>query len=260
MANMAHPLQIVTQCGLLVVPLLAFNLQPAKAQAPPNDPATQTRPADIARGRTEQSSISVTRHPLDPLQPAEIQLAVAAIRKERQFSDTVRFVTVSLKEPSKEAGRQTSPNVGSNRDAFVILLDSSSGRGYEAVVDLNNGAVKRYEALPEGVQPPIMSDEFMECEDAVKRVAEFREAMKKRGIDDVGLIMVDAWSAGHYGNEPPEDRGKRLVARPLLDPLGTPRQRLRPANREYRRGRRSQPQTTRPRGRLRRHSPPPPGR
>ena len=23
--------------------------------------------------------------------------------------------------------------------------------------------------------------------------------------------MIDAWSAGHYGNEPPEDRGKRLV-------------------------------------------------
>ena len=23
--------------------------------------------------------------------------------------------------------------------------------------------------------------------------------------------MVNAWSAGHYGNEPPEDKGKRLV-------------------------------------------------
>jgi primary-amine oxidase len=210
MANLAHPLQILTQCGLLAVPLLALNLK-AAAQAPPSDQATQTRAADLARGRTEQTSISVTRHPLDPLQPAEIQLAVAAIRKERQFSETVRFVTVSLKEPSKEVGRRTSPNVGSTREAFVILLDSSTGLGYEAVVDLGNGAVKRYEPLPEGVQPPIMSDEFMECEDAVKRAPEFREAMKKRGIDDVGLIMVDAWSAGHYGNEPPEDRGKRLV-------------------------------------------------
>jgi primary-amine oxidase len=210
MANLAHPLQILTHCGLLAVPLLAFNLK-AAAQAPPSDQATQTRAADLARGRTAQTSISVTRHPLDPLQPDEIQLAVAAIRKERQFSETVRFVTVSLKEPSKEVGRRTSPNIGSTREAFVILLDSSTGLGYEAVVDLGNGAVKRYEPLPEGVQPPIMSDEFMECEDAVKRAPEFREAMKKRGIDDVGLIMVDAWSAGHYGNEPPEDRGKRLV-------------------------------------------------
>src|SRR5262249_10550356 len=26
-----------------------------------------------------------------------------------------------------------------------------------------------------------------------------------------GLVMIDAWSAGHYGNEPPEEKGKRLV-------------------------------------------------
>jgi primary-amine oxidase len=211
MANLAHPLQILTQFGLLAIPFLAFYHPPAAAQAPPSDPATQARAAEPARARTEPSSISVTRHPLDPLQPAEIQLAVAAIRKERQFTDTVRFVSVSLKEPSKETGRQTSPIVGSAREAFVILLDSSTGRGYEAVVDLSNCAIKQYQPLPEGTQPPIMTDEFMECEDAVKRAPEFREAMKKRGIDDVGLIMVDAWSAGHYGNEPPDDRGKRLV-------------------------------------------------
>ena len=79
------------------------------------------------------------------------------------------------------------------------------------MVDLGSGSVRRYEALPDGVQPPIMLDEFVECEEAVRRSPIFREAMKKRGIDDVSLVMVDAWSAGHYGNEPPEDRGKRLV-------------------------------------------------
>jgi primary-amine oxidase len=211
MANSAHPLQNLTHYSLLTSALLLLELPPASAQAPPGVSAVENRTADNARGSLDRSKISATRHPLDPLQPAEIELAVAAIRKERALSESVRFVTVSLKEPSKEAGRQTSPAVAWTREAFVILLDSSSGRGYEAVVDLGNGAVKRYEALPEGVQPPIMTDEFMECEDAVKRAPEFREAMKKRGIDDVGLIMVDAWSAGHYGNEPTEDRGKRLV-------------------------------------------------
>ena len=97
-----------------------------------------------------------------------------------------------------------------------------AGRGYEAVVDLGSGSVLRYEALPDGVQPPIMLDEFVECEEAVKRSPAFREAMKKRGIDDVSLIMVDAWSAGHYGNEPAEDRGKRLVRAALLVPHRAP--------------------------------------
>jgi primary-amine oxidase len=79
------------------------------------------------------------------------------------------------------------------------------------VVDLSTGVLRRYEALPEGVQPPIMLDEFGECEEAVRRSSVFRDAMKKRGIEDLGLVMIDAWSAGHYGNEPPEDQGKRLV-------------------------------------------------
>ena len=109
MANMAHPLQGLTKFGLLAIPVLVLNLQPAAAQAPPSDPATQSRPAVAARGGNEASKFSASRHPLDPLQPAEIELAVAAIRKERSLSDSVRFVTVTLKEPSKEVGRQASP-------------------------------------------------------------------------------------------------------------------------------------------------------
>ncbi len=77
-------------------------------------------------------------------------------------------------------------------------------------MDLSKRTVTRYDALPEGVQPPIMLDEFGECEEAARRSPAFREACKKRGIADLSLVMIDAWSAGHYGNEPPEDRGKRL--------------------------------------------------
>ena len=155
--------------------------------------------------------MSVTRHPLDPLEPREIELAVAAVRKDRQLSDTTRFVTVTLNEPPKEVVRRAKPGSPSPREALLILLDNASGRGYEAVVDLGSGSVRRYDALPDGVQPSVMLDEFVECEEAVRRAPAFREAMKKRGIDDMSLVMVDAWSAGHYGTEPPEDRGKRLV-------------------------------------------------
>jgi primary-amine oxidase len=142
--------------------------------------------------------------------PSEIESAVAIARKGRRLSDSIRFVTVTLNEPAKDVVRSPRPDGRFPREAFMILLDSATGRGYEAVVDLSRGNVTRYEALPAGVQPPIMVDEFLECEDAVKRSPEFRAALKKRGVDDPGLVMVDAWSAGHYGNEPPEDRGKRL--------------------------------------------------
>jgi primary-amine oxidase len=194
---------------LVILGLLAIDVpigagHPAIGQEPPAAPS-------IAHSPAERSTFAAARHPLDPLQPAEIQRAVAVLRKDRPLGENVRFVTVSLNEPSKEAVRHAKPGVPFVREAFLVLLDSATGRGYEAVVDLASGSVKRYEALPEGTQPPIMVDEFLECEDAVKKSPVFREAMKKRGIDNVGLIMVDAWSAGHYGNEPPADKGKRLV-------------------------------------------------
>jgi primary-amine oxidase len=177
----------------------------------PATTSAQRAPSQSATTGTPE--ISASRHPLDPLDPTEIERAVATIRNERHPGDDVRFVSVSLKEPSKEVvGRYRSQSGGeSPREAFVILLDKATGRGYEVDVDLRAGSVRRYEALPEGVQPPIMLEEFAECEEAVRKSPAFREAMKKRGIEDLSLVRVDAWSAGHYGNEPPEDRGKRLV-------------------------------------------------
>jgi primary-amine oxidase len=186
---------------------IVFAVQPSgHAQPPPLAKPTQPAP-DVGK----PSESAATRFPLDPLDPVEIERAVAFVRKERGLPENVRFVSVSLKEPPKEIVRQARPGDGSPREAFLILLDRETGRGYEAVVDVGVGVVRSYKALAEGVQPPIMLDEFGECEQAVKRSPVFREAMRKRGIENVDLVMVDAWSAGHYGNEPPEDKGKRLV-------------------------------------------------
>lgn len=35
--------------------------------------------------------------------------------------------------------------------------------------------------------------EYAECEAVVKEFPPFREAMKKRGIEDMDLVMVDPW-------------------------------------------------------------------
>lgn len=35
--------------------------------------------------------------------------------------------------------------------------------------------------------------EYAECEAVVKEFPPFREAMKRRGIDDMDLLMVDPW-------------------------------------------------------------------
>jgi primary-amine oxidase len=149
----------------------------------------------IAQDRPTVTSIS---HPLTPLTPTEITAAVTILRQAKNLGNQVRFATVTLKEPPKATVLGFQPGDPIQREAFVIVLDSATAQTYEAVIDLGAETVKSWEHIP-GVQPPIMLDEFIACEAAVKANPDFQAAIAKRGITDPSLVMVDPWSAGHYG-------------------------------------------------------------
>lgn len=146
-------------------------------------------------------------HPLEPLTPEEITAAVAIVQEQKSLSDSVRFATVTLKEPTKETVLSFSPGDYIAREAFIILLDNATAKTYEAVVSVGKGTVVSWEYIP-NVQPPIMLDEFVECEAAVKANPEFQAVIAKRGITNPDLVMVDPWSAGNYGIE--DEEGVRL--------------------------------------------------
>lgn len=154
---------------------------------------------------------AATRHPLDPLTAAEMVAAANILRESKKLAESFRFVSCVLAEPAKQTVQDFKTGRPLPRQAFLVLLDNATGTGYEAVVDLVKPAVTRFDALSEGVQPAVMLDEFSQCEEAVKRSPEFRAALEKRGLRDVGLVMVEPWSAGNYGTEVPEDKGLRLL-------------------------------------------------
>jgi primary-amine oxidase len=151
-------------------------------------------------------------HPLEPLTAQEVQLAVSVLKDNRKVTPTTRFVSVSLKEPSKEVvhrftGRQSVP-----REANAVLFDNATNSCYETSLSLTDRKLLKWKHIP-GVQPTMTFDEQVECEQAVLASPEFKAELKKQyGIDDTKLVMVDIWSAGNYGSE--EDRTHRL-ARPL---------------------------------------------
>ena len=152
-------------------------------------------------------SLATAEHPLDPLTPQEIEEAVSILRSERELADATRFESVMLKEPAKDSVLGFGGGNSVPREALIGLLDNGTEATYEAVVSLTDKKVTSWKHIP-GVQPKIMLDEFYECEIAVKQDPRFLEAIKKRGIADVDLVMVDPWSAGNFGIE--EEKGKRL--------------------------------------------------
>jgi primary-amine oxidase len=149
-----------------------------------------------------------TVHPLDPLTAAEIARAWEIVRTERALGPRVRVIFIMLHEPPKKVVLAHRPGDAVERAAFVVLVDSGPGKTYEAVVSLSGGRVLSWEHIP-GAQPAIVLDEFVDCEAAVRADPRWQEAMRKRGVTDLSLAMVDSWSAGNFGF--PQDEGRRLV-------------------------------------------------
>jgi primary-amine oxidase len=147
-------------------------------------------------------------HPLDPLSAEELEQAVAIAREARGLGDAVRFISVETREPDKDAFLAWRDGAGPRpaREAFLVVLDNGGRRGYEAVVALDAGALVSWTALPEGVQPAIHIDEYMETAAAVKADPRFLEALERRGLTDVDAVQVDAWSVGTF-----EAGDRRLV-------------------------------------------------
>src|SRR5258708_2336896 len=116
MFDVPHLRRVMAVSGIVLA------LQPAaRSQVPA--PAGRDRPSEAPPGAVKAPGDHAMRHPLDPLEPPEIELAVAAVRKERRLTESVRFVSVSLKEPPKDVVRRRRPADGSPREAFLILLD-----------------------------------------------------------------------------------------------------------------------------------------
>jgi primary-amine oxidase len=147
-------------------------------------------------------------HPLEPLTAEEITAAVDIVRTEKQLSQFVRFASVTLHEPPKQIVLQYKPGDAYSREAELVLMDDEHRAVYEGVVSLTESKVTSWKQVL-GVQPPVLMDEFFECEQVVKADPQYQEALRKRGITNVDLVMVDPWSPGYYG--PDDDPKNRII-------------------------------------------------
>src|SRR5215204_1628660 len=148
---------------------------------------------------------AVADHPLAPLTLEEVQAAVDVVREERHLGPKHRFAGLTLNEPPKDQVLAFKAGDTFEREALAVILDGNDGSTYEAVISLTQGTVTSWTHIPD-VQPPIVLEEFDECEAACKANPEFQEALRKRGAEDMDRVLVDPWSAGSYGDE----EGRRL--------------------------------------------------
>jgi primary-amine oxidase len=147
-------------------------------------------------------------HPLDPLDADEVARAWEIVRAERPLGARIRVVSVALHEPDRAVVLAHRPGHPVEREALVVFIDSDARQTVEAVVSLGQKRVATWTPVP-GVQPAIVLDEFFECEAAVRADPRWQDAVRRRGVTDFALAMVDPWSAGYFGA--PDEEGRRLA-------------------------------------------------
>jgi len=158
-----------------------------------------------------KTSAGVT-HPLDPLTPDEVTAASEILKREQGLKDTARFVTITLKEPAKRSVLAYKAGEPIDRQAFIVLRERAEKKTYEAVVSMGHEKVVSFREVA-NVQPSIMLEEFLAAEEAVKNDPRWQEAMRKRGVTDFSLAILDPWSVGWNSARDNPDQGR--FVRPL---------------------------------------------
>jgi primary-amine oxidase len=146
-----------------------------------------------------------TRHPLDPLTAGEIRQVAQIVRRDRELGDSWRFASIELAEPAKDvlaAGPVTS------REAIAVGWDRADGQAHRAQVSLTAEEVTSWQHLP-GQQPNMTVDEWHECDQLLRVHPAVVEALARRGVTDMSLVLTDMWAYG-AALVPEQYRGLRI--------------------------------------------------
>src|SRR2546427_2309516 len=119
-------------------------------------------------------------HPLDPLTAAEIERAVELVRADGRLGERVSFWGAALDEARARDGE---------RRVRIVVTDHTVPAAWE--VDVEVGAAPRWRPVDHR-RPGVTSDEARAAAQACRNSPLFKEALAKRGIDDVSLVMIDA--------------------------------------------------------------------
>jgi primary-amine oxidase len=134
-------------------------------------------------------------HPLDPLSAEEIRRVSAIVRRDRGVGAGWRFASVELKEPAKADLPALESGELAARQAIVVCWNRADGQAYLATVSLTADEVSAWEHLP-GQQPNMTVDEWHECDVMLRSHPAVIEALARRGVTDLSLVLSDMWAYG----------------------------------------------------------------
>ena len=150
------------------------------------------------------------RHPLDPIEPAEVASCRQLLVDAGLVLATTKFAYFGLAEPDRSAVAAHSPGDPVDREFRAMLLDTATGRSHDAVVSPSGSRVVSVRELDPAVDGgvPVVGLEFEIVEQIVHADPRWLAAMRRRGLTDLSVLRAQPLSAGVAGNA--DETGRRL--------------------------------------------------
>ncbi len=146
------------------------------------------------------------RHPLDGLSAKEHWAIYDAMLASGKTDSTTKYLYVALHEPPKAEVLAWKPGQPFRREGFVHLYQS--GKGYEAIVDLNARKLLSWREVPGRQYMAIEAEEEIVNETVLKD-ARVRDAIRKRGVTDFNHVNCYPQNEGYF--DLPEERNHRVI-------------------------------------------------
>ncbi|HEY5739924.1 MAG TPA: primary-amine oxidase [Gammaproteobacteria bacterium] len=134
-----------------------------------------------------------------PLDDEEIRHAARVVRRDAGLDSSAWFETIGLDD---------SERFGGERAAYVCCYEPASNRTFSGIVHFASDSLHDWRHV-EGAQARIMAEESAFACELARGDGRFLEGLQRRGIDDPSRVLVEAWSAGNFGN--PEENERRLA-------------------------------------------------
>ncbi|HEX6971569.1 MAG TPA: hypothetical protein VF234_05070 [Limnochordia bacterium] len=131
----------------------------------------------------------VQADPLDPLTGAEIAMVREVLQRAGRLSPELRFATLALREPPKDAVRQQRISGSVGRTAEAVLFDWASSTPIRAHIDLRRQRIIRWDTL-RSREPSMRGLIRRRLEEIVRRDPRWTEALRRRGIPDSSQVSL----------------------------------------------------------------------
>lgn len=159
------------------------------------------------------SHVTEATHPLDGLTPSEITRVREILAAGDALGEDTRFAQQLLVDPPKDQLAAWSPGEPLGRRVLTTLLDRTTARVREALVDLDDGTVVSIEELPTTEapygQPAYLFEEYEDVDTIVKADPRWREAMDRRGLTDHARALCNPLAPGQFHEA--DEVGKRMI-------------------------------------------------